>query len=53
MSTYLVDQLRHDDLADVHPKVGLELKTTLGIEEKVAREARPVLAEPLVERVIA
>lgn len=51
--THLVDELRHDNLADVEPKVGLELEAALGVEQKVLRKACPVLAEPLVERILA
>lgn len=51
--THLIDDARQDNLADIHPKVGLELEASFAVEEKIPREARPVFAEPLVERIFA
>ena len=47
------DDVRKDDLPNVHPKVRLELKATLAVEEEILSEARPILAEPLVERIVS
>ena len=47
----LVDNARQDNLADVQPELRLELETTLAIEEKVLRQACPVLAKPWSSRV--
>ena len=45
--TYPVDDRRQDDLADVHPELGLELECTLAIEEQVLREAGPIISEAI------
>ena len=42
----LIDDTREDNLANVQPKLGLELETAFAVEEQVPRETRPVLAEP-------
>lgn len=46
-NTYPVDDRRQDDLADVHPELGLELECALAIEEQVLREACPVVSEAI------
>lgn len=51
--TNLLHDRRQDNLANVHPEVRLELERALRVEEQVARESRKVVAEALVERVVA
>ena len=46
-NTYPVDDRRQDDLADIHPELGLELERALAIEEQVLREACPVISEAI------
>ena len=42
----LVDDAGQDNFSNVQPELRLELETALAIEEKVLREACPVLAKP-------
>lgn len=45
----LLNELGHDDSANVVPQLGLELEGTFGVEEEVLGETGPVVAEALVE----
>ena len=51
--TNLLHERRKDDLANVEPEVRLELERALRVEEQVAGKTRKVVAEALVDRVIA
>lgn len=49
----VLEQLRKDRVADVRPEVGLELGVALRVQEEVLGKALPVLAELLVQGVLA
>lgn len=49
----MVHQLRNDDSSNIVPKMRLVRQRAIFGEQQVLREALPVLAESLVERVVA
>ena len=51
-ATYVLDEAREDDLADIHPQLGLPLQRALRIEQTIARETRTVLAKSLIEWIL-
>ena len=47
------DDAGQDNFADVHPELRLPLEAALGIKQQVMGKTRPVLAEALIERIVA
>lgn len=47
IGTYAINDRRQDDLADVHPKLRLELEAALVVEEQVFRETCPIVAKAI------
>ena len=47
--TYLVDQLRYNNLSNVVPERGFECEAALTVEEEVSGKTGPILAKSFVE----